>query len=395
MNTITYDIRYAFPEKKGWTSSMGVNGMQQSSMNKGTEFLVPEYRLFDIGGFFMLKKSFQKLDVSGGLRYDTRKIAGDELLLDTLGQPTTESNPFHVHKFQGFTSHFSSVSGSLGATYAFSETVFTKLNLSRGFRAPNISELGANGEHEGTGRYEIGDPNLKPEYSLQLDYALGLNTAHVSAEADLFYNSISNFIYTGKLNSVSGGDSIMDPSDPIPTFKFQQGNAVLMGGEFLIDIHPHPLDWLHIENSFAYVSATQQQATDSTRNLPFTPAPKYSAALKADFKKAGNLLKNLYVKADLDYYFRQDRFYAAYGTETPTPAYGLINLGMGASIVVGDIERCSLYLSINNLTDVAYQSHLSRLKYLEENYATGRTGVYNMGRNISFKLIIPFTLKGA
>jgi iron complex outermembrane recepter protein len=37
---------------------------------------------------------------------------------------------------------------------------------------------------------------------------------------------------------------------------------------------------------------------------------------------------------------------------------------------------------------VSYQSHLSRLKYAPENIATGRTGVFNMGRNVSLKLII-------
>ena len=54
---------------------------------------------------------------------------------------------------------------------------------------------------------------------------------------------------------------------------------------------------------------------------------------------------------------------------------------------------CSIYISVNNITDIAYQNHLSRLKYTAENNATGRRGVFNMGRNISFKLIVPLELK--
>ena len=50
----------------------------------------------------------------------------------------------------------------------------------------------------------------------------------------------------------------------------------------------------------------------------------------------------------------------------------------------------SLFISGENLADVAYQSHLSRLKYAPENPATGRMGVFNMGRNISVKLIMNF-----
>ena len=47
----------------------------------------------------------------------------------------------------------------------------------------------------------------------------------------------------------------------------------------------------------------------------------------------------------------------------------------------------SIYISAENLADAAYQSHLSRLKYAPNNPLTGRSGVYNMGRNISLKLI--------
>ena len=45
----------------------------------------------------------------------------------------------------------------------------------------------------------------------------------------------------------------------------------------------------------------------------------------------------------------------------------------------------------NNITDVAYQSHLNRMKYFEEypGNGSGHNGIYNMGRNISVKLLIP------
>ena len=42
-----------------------------------------------------------------------------------------------------------------------------------------------------------------------------------------------------------------------------------------------------------------------------------------------------------------------------------------------------------NLTNKAYQNHLSRLKYTDVNPVTGRQGVLNMGRNIIVKLAIP------
>ena len=97
----------------------------------------------------------------------------------------------------------------------------------------------------------------------------------------------------------------------------------------------------------------------------------------------------MYIKVGTELYASQNHYFAAYGTETATPGYFLLNMGAGTDVAWGDETRFSVYISANNLTDVAYQSHLSRLKYAEANNATGRNGIYNMGRNFSFKLIIP------
>ena len=51
-----------------------------------------------------------------------------------------------------------------------------------------------------------------------------------------------------------------------------------------------------------------------------------------------------------------------------------------------------LYITADNLLDKAYQNHLSRLKYADVNSVTGRRGVYNMGRNITIKVVVPVSL---
>jgi iron complex outermembrane receptor protein len=98
----------------------------------------------------------------------------------------------------------------------------------------------------------------------------------------------------------------------------------------------------------------------------------------------------------MNYYAKQDRVYLADNTETAAPDYTLFEAGMG-----GDVSSksgkviCSLHLAITNIFDKAYQSHLSRLKYFEpypEN-TTGRSGIYDMGRNISLKLIFPVGIR--
>lgn len=389
LNTIHYDVRYNLPEIHGYSFSIGTNGMQQHSENKGIEFLIPDYSLFDAGAFVIAKKNIGKFDISGGIRYDARHETSDDLFIDSSGaQSTTQTNNSDIHLFKAFSVDFSGLSGSIGATWQISDDIYTKANLSRGFRSPNIAELGANGVHEGTFRYEHGNANLKRETSLQVDYALGINTKHIIAELDLFENSIDNFIFLRKLSSVDGTDSL---TDNYSTFTYVCGNAQLMGGEIHFDIHPHPFDWLHFENSFSYVKATQNHQPDSTKYLPFTPAAKLQTTIKIDVSnKHINALKNSYIKIDIDNFFPQNDVYSASNTETPTPGYTLYNIGLGTDFTRNKKSICSLFIALNNATNKTYQSHLSRLKYADTNNVTNRDGIFNMGRNLTFKLLIPF-----
>ena len=386
LNTLNYDVKYILPEINHWKLTTGLSGMWQQSKNKGSEFLVPAYHLFDFGLFAIANKKAGNFDLSGGIRYDHRSETGEALYQNEAEELVSASAPNATERFSAFNKIISGFSGSLGATYQITKSAYTKLNLSKGFRAPNIAELGSNGVHEGTQRYEIGNPLLKPENSRQIDWAIGLNTKHVSTELDLFDNLVDHYIFSHKLNNVAGGDSLIEN---IPVFKFSDGKAHLWGGEFRIDIHPHPLDWLHFENTFSYVNATLRNQPNASKYLPFTPAPRWSSEIKAEIPTINQFLGNAYLKFGLEKTWEQNHFYAAYQTETRTPGYTLFNLGGGVDFINHGKTWCSLFITAKNLTDVAYQSHLSRLKYTGYNNLTGRAGIFNMGRNVSFKLLIP------
>ena len=85
-------------------------------------------------------------------------------------------------------------------------------------------------------------------------------------------------------------------------------------------------------------------------------------------------------------------YFAANDTETATPSYTLLNMYAGTDVKLHGKRLLSLYLSGENITNRAYQNHLSRLKYLAENTVTGRRGVYNMGRNFCIKVVVPIEL---
>ena len=399
LNTFSYDAKYYFPEKNGWGVTAGVNGMyQNNNVTKGTEFVIPSYKQFDIGPFIFVKKSMDKLEVAGGLRYDTRQFNNSALYtkpdpvtgfdkpvygIDTVGA----DNPFYTYNHT-----FAGMSGSLGLSYRFSDHFACKANVGRGYRSPNISEISANGVHPGTNSFQKGNLNFKPEFNWQEDIGLNYNSQHITIDASIFDNNIQNYIYNQKVSSSVGQNTVID------TFQFQAAKAHLYGGELSIDIHPHPWDWLHFENSLSIVYGNnkgvngQGKLSDSAKYLPFIPPLHTYSELRANIKKVSSSIVNAFVKVQLEYYAPQNRAYLEFDTETPTPGYSLFNAGFGADITNGKGKTLFSLTAIgDNLFDVAYQSHLNRLKYFEPYPDDPRPhhGIYNMGRNFSFKVNVP------
>jgi iron complex outermembrane receptor protein len=133
-----------------------------------------------------------------------------------------------------------------------------------------MSELGSDGVHEGTQRYEIGNADLKPEYSWQADLGVDLSTQYVSAQIALFANRIENYIFAQHVSTE------VEPG--FRTYRYTQGDARLLGFEAGIDLHP--IHRIHFQNSFAIVDAQQMHADEEARYLPMTPAPRWTSELK-------------------------------------------------------------------------------------------------------------------
>ena len=358
LHTVTYDVRYLTQEFNGWKMAGGINGMWQQSLNLGEESLIPEYRLFDFGAYATVSKSLNDFTLNGGLRFDHRHL------------------DFHSRNFSG-------VTGSIGAVWNASEHFNVRLNMARGFRAPNMSELGSDGIHEGTLRYEIGNPDLKPEYSWQADLGLDFTSKYVSAQVALFANRIENYIFAKRI------DQVME--EGFRTYEYTQGDARLLGFEVGVDFHP--IHSLHFQNTFSYVDAQQMHAPEDAKYLPMTPAPRWTSELKYELTHHGHtILNNAYVALGLECNLAQNHYYKVDDTETRTPSYTLLSLSAGTDLNINKKKVAEIYITADNLLNTAYQNHLSRLKYCDVNNVTGRQGVYNMGRNIVFKVIVPITL---
>ena len=159
------------------------------------------------------------------------------------------------------------------------------------------------------------------------------------------------------------------------------------------------MPWLHFENEATLTYGTNLgtggTVPDSLKYLPFIPPLHIHSELRATFAKGVDKIRNVYGFFGFDHFSAQDHYFSAYGTETYTAGYNLLSAGIGASLVnAAGNKVLEVFLEGTNLANVNYQSNMSRLKYFDNaNVPPGvQPGIFNMGRNISFKVVVPFDL---
>jgi iron complex outermembrane receptor protein len=345
LHTFSYNAKWYSPRwNERWTLTVGSQGMAQKNVNLGEEILIPDAKTYDFGVFAMTdfyysRKAYWQL----GLRFDTRYITGET-----------------------FDKQYYSFNFSTGIYQPVVKDLSFRLNLSSGFRAPNMYELLSNGIHDGTNRYEIGNPDLSTENSYQIDASLNYDTKHIEFFINPYFNYIRNYICL---------QPTADRIDDIPVFDYTQNDAFLYGGEAGFHLHPHPLDRVHIEGSY---SSTFGQ--DTRHNyLALMPSQKIKAlvgvsfSFKTTLKKISGYLQN-------QYSFAQNR---VADNETSTPGYNLLNVGFMLEFGIKS-QKIQLNISADNILNETYYDHLSRYKVDE---------IYNMGRSFNVKINVPLELK--
>ena len=338
LQNTSYNVRWKHHFNKHFEIVSGSQGMLQSNANGQyvEEILVPDANFTDLGAFSLLKGTFNLWNIQAGARYDKRSINTKELV-------------------DGFDKSFNGVNYSAGISRS-SKNLTTRLNASTGFRPPHISELLADGVHHATMQYLVGDRNFISERAYQIDFYLGTHFDHLEIVINPFINQINNYIYkspTGQTDTNSGLD----------IFEMKQTDAVFLGGDIAIHYHPHMAHWLHLESNLSLLSTEE--------NLPFIPQNRLNNRIKIEFKGEKKLRINS-LSAQYVHFFKQDNV-ATY--ETPSSPYQLINLGCNGSFSAK--HQINYSLGVNNLLNVRYIDHLSRLKTYE---------IPNTGRNIYVKL---------
>ncbi|MEO8149196.1 MAG: TonB-dependent receptor [Bacteroidia bacterium] len=335
-----------------WTN--GISLMVQTNKNYGARTIIPDALTFEGAAFSFYKHHFNRLVLEAGLRYDNRQI--DTYETGTINGPGSEIQPF--------SKNLNALNGSVGFAYNPFENLNIKGNFSTGYRSGNLAELSSNGLHEGTSRWEVGNPGLKAEQNTcsEIGFTYELKE-QVEFSATGFYNRFLNYIYLAPTGQEYVGFNI---------YNYVQSNSTLKGSEVAIDYHPATAKWLDIKADYSYLEAKQ----DDGAYLPFIPANKINAEVRCESTKKDKS-STRFIKGGITYVFPQNN---PAEFETATADYLLINAAVGSDFSFGD-KKLTATLVCTNLADKKYYDHLSRFKYY---------GIYNIGRNISLNLHFTF-----
>ncbi len=342
LKNISYALKGTFKSKnRYWDYIFGSQGMLQINENHGEERLIPNASKKDLGFFGLAKYSHKKLNVQYGLRTDFRNIESEYFLNEEVNFPS-------------FAENYNSLNYSIGLKYQF-ENVHLRSNLSSGFRAPNMSELLSNGEHEGSGRFERGDANLKTEEAIQMD--LGINYFNEMGEfyIETFYNNVNRYIYLEAQN---------DFVDDVQIYDYKQADVNLFGGEIGINIKPSGLKNINIKAEFSTVLAQFK----SGASLSLIPANKGVANIIIDSPiKSWNAFKKL--NLNIVHRMKQERVGLK---EFPSKDYTTVSLSSTFNYRF-KTQEIAIEFGVQNIFNKSYIDHLSRYKNI---------GAFSPGRNI-------------
>lgn len=366
LQTFSTDIIFTQKVNAKWEFIYGANVQYQNNKRAGFEFLLPDFETIRSGLYalsnFKLAKGWL---LQAGLRLDygyNNNPAYAQAVYDA--NQTVQYLP----KVEENQQHFFNYAASLGMNYEIRPNQLRfRMHFGKSYRVPYPSETASNGIHHGTFRHEVGTSNLKPEHGYQLDASMDLKLRRFRTTVTGFFNYFRQYIYLSPTSKFS----------PLPEagqlYQYIQTNAIYTGGELTWEWEP--VKNLVLQQNYEYVWNINLK---TRLGLPFTPPASILTDARYEWKKLA-IFEGLYIQCAHRYSFEQKR---TDRNEPSTPAYHLLNLGLGFKIRIKK-QTIQFGLQIQNLLDESYLNHLSRYRILD---------IPEQGRNVVLTLKIPLTV---
>jgi iron complex outermembrane recepter protein len=287
--------------------------------------------------------SYNSIRLQTGLRFDHREVKPQNY--DPI--PVEGGNiPVRDRQFAAF-------SGSVALLYQLGTSSKVGINLARALRNPSIEELYSNGPHLADFSYDIGNPELDPEYGFGIDVFARFDYKKLKIEVSAFRNHVSNYIFPEPTG-------MLDPRfRRFPLFQTQGSDALFYGAEGKIQWEL--IRSIVLDSSFGYVYAKR-----SADNNPLPSIPPFNAEVRLRYE-GSSFFASLGWQAsatqnriprpipsphtDGEYHYPQN----------PTDGYNLINLSAGYRWMQQRAFH-SVVIEIRNIADTEWRDHLSRIK---------------------------------
>ncbi|MGH7406329.1 MAG: TonB-dependent receptor, partial [Candidatus Methylomirabilales bacterium] len=236
---------------------------------------------------------------------------------------------------------FDDVTGNLGLLYSLTPAVNLVTNVGRGFRAPNVFDLGTFGPRPGN-RFNIPNGDLKPEKVVTVDWGVKVRTSSFQGEAFGFYSDF------------------MDKIESVPTGEIRNGRTVVQsqnvkkvilwgaeaGARFLVR------EDLELSGSLIFTRG-EEEFPDGSRG-PADRIPPLSGQAAVLYRP----LPTLWVEPLVRFATRQDRLSDRDLTDprinpSGTPGWVTAHVRLGWDVH----PNVGIRLALENLIDLNYREH--------------------------------------
>ncbi|MFW5831718.1 MAG: TonB-dependent receptor [Prolixibacteraceae bacterium] len=327
----------------------GISSEYQKNRINGRGFIIPEFEQFIAGSYAMFKyKVSERSRFQAGIRYDYGNIQ-TESYSDWFKSPVesgTDTIQTNLQRAPELSRKFSRISWSLGYNFN-AEHLLVKVNAGKSFRMPVAKELAANGVNYHRFSYEVGNPELSPEVSYQVDAGIEWHSRRFAVGITPFANYFPNYIY---LNPGFDHNRLYGNGNQV--FNYTQSEVFRFGGE--LHAHHDILPQLKTGVIFNYIYSEQLSGDKKGFSLPFSPPAsalfnlKYLPGIVA-------FLKNPYASLDVRLVAAQKNIVPP---EEKTPGYNLLNLALGTDVEWNN-RPVSFSLQVQNLLNRKYFNHTS------------------------------------
>ena len=247
-------IVYGFELANNQLNSNGFESMINSDYLNSSLSRYPNdgssYR--SLAGYFNYKKFINaKTNYDIGLRISNISIKAnwDYNFFDS--DYDDKYDTLFFQQFDGLEMTNSSVTGSLGIVHRMNDFNKLSLNVSSGFRSPNIDDIGK--IRENSGILNVPNTELKPEYVYTLDFGWSKYNKNFRTNFNIYYTILNGTI--GRDYYIGASNRILYDEELVQTMaNFNLGNSNIYGGNF--DFKTRVLDNILINGSITYTKGS-------------------------------------------------------------------------------------------------------------------------------------------